>query len=205
MSIKVYAFYNNKGGVGKTTLCSNASILYAEQNPEKQILVIDMCPQANISQFLLGGGKEGYDNNQKLQSAYSRRNVVGFVDWILKGNADFKLLPKNSTYKVRASLYNEYIPENLYLIAGDSFLESLSLALNYAVINPANISAWKDYMTAIKRLCESEKVSASLGIALHQLPHQGKTFIMPDEKEITLTKNTYEEAVENVEDLVSKL
>ncbi|MEB3343427.1 ParA family protein [Okeania sp.] len=106
---KVYAFYNNKGGVGKTTLCSNASILYAEQNPEKQILVIDMCPQANISQFLLGGGKEGYDNNQKLQSAYSRRNVVGFVDWILKGNADFKSL--NSTYKVRASLYNEHIPK----------------------------------------------------------------------------------------------
>ena len=54
MSIKVYAFYNNKGGVGKTTLCSNASILYAEQNPEKQILVIDMCPQANtIYQKLL--------------------------------------------------------------------------------------------------------------------------------------------------------
>ncbi len=32
----------------------------------------------------------------------------------------------------------------------------MSLALNYAVINPANISAWKDYMTAIKRLCHSE-------------------------------------------------
>ncbi|WP_293087886.1 ParA family protein [Okeania sp. SIO3B5] len=94
MSIKVYAFYNNKGGVGKTTLCSNASILYAENNPETQILVIDMCPQANISQFLLGGGKEGYENNQKLQVAYSRRNIVGFVDWILNGNSEFKSLPK---------------------------------------------------------------------------------------------------------------
>nr|WP_293125507.1 ParA family protein [Okeania sp. SIO1I7] len=152
--MKVYAFYNNKGGVGKTTLCSNASILYAEKNLDKQILVIDMCPQANISQFLLGGGKKGYDNNQKLQVAYSRSNVVGFVDWILKGNADFKSLPKNSTYTVKASLYNDYIPENLYLIAGDSFLESLSLDLNYSVINPANIAAWKNHMTAIKRLCE---------------------------------------------------
>ena len=91
-----------------------------------------------------------------MQVAYSRRNVVGFVDWILKGNAEFKSLPKNSTYKVRASLYNESIPENLYLIAGDSFLESLSLALNYSVLNPANITAWKNHMTAIKRLCRSE-------------------------------------------------
>lgn len=115
-----------------------------------------MCPQANISQFLLGGGKTGYDNNQKLQSAYSRRNVVGFIDWILKGNSDFKSLPTNYTYKVKASKYNPSIPENLYLIAGDSFLESLSLALNYSVINPANIAAWKNHMTAIKRLCQSE-------------------------------------------------
>lgn len=44
----------------------------------------------------------------------------------------------------------------MYLISGDSFLESLSLALNYAVINPANINAWKEYMTAIRRLCELE-------------------------------------------------
>ncbi|WP_275670403.1 MULTISPECIES: ParA family protein [Okeania] len=120
------------------------------------MLVIDMCPQANIYQLLLGGGKEGYENNQKLQGTYTRCNVVGFIYWILKANADFKSLPKNSTYKVRASLYNESIPENLYLIAGDSFLESLSLALNYSVLNPANITAWKNHMTAIKRLCRSE-------------------------------------------------
>jgi hypothetical protein len=25
--VKIYAFYNNKGGVGKTTLCSNAVAL----------------------------------------------------------------------------------------------------------------------------------------------------------------------------------
>ena len=66
MDIDIYAFYNNKGGVGKTTLCSNAATLYAENNPNTQVLVIDMCPQANISQFLLGGGKTGYQNNQKL-------------------------------------------------------------------------------------------------------------------------------------------
>jgi cellulose biosynthesis protein BcsQ len=154
MDIEIYAFYNNKGGVGKTTLCSNAATLYAKDNPDTQVLVIDMCPQANISQFLLGGGKQGYFINQRIQSSASRKNIVGFIDWLLKGNANFKT-PKTS-YKIQVSNYNTNIEENLYLIAGDSFLESFSLALNYAVINPANMKAWVEYMTAIRRLCEFE-------------------------------------------------
>lgn len=157
MSISIYAFYNNKGGVGKTTLCSNAATLYARNNPSTQVLVIDMCPQANISQFLLGGGKKGYQINQRLQSSRTRKNIVGFIDWLLKGNSNFKTL--NTSYKVSVFPYNTNISNNLYLIAGDSFLESLSLALNYAVINPANIKAWSEYMTAVKRLCECETLS----------------------------------------------
>lgn len=154
MSISIYAFYNNKGGVGKTTLCSNTATLYAEKNPKTQVLVIDMCPQANISQFLLGGGKKGYQINQRLQSSATRKNIVGFIDWLLKGNSNFR--KPNTSYQVPVYRYNPNISENLYLIAGDSFLESLSLALNYAVINPANIKAWSEYMTAIRRLCEYE-------------------------------------------------
>ncbi|ABO49526.1 ATPase domain protein [Desulforamulus reducens MI-1] len=153
-NIKIYAFYNNKGGVGKTTLCFNAASLYAQKNPNTQVLVIDMCPQANISQFLLGGGQQGYKTTQKLQSLAGRKNVVGFIDWLLKGNSNFKT--PNTSYKINVSSYNKHIPTNVYLIAGDSFLESLSLALNYAVINPANTQAWKEYMTAIRRLCEYE-------------------------------------------------
>jgi cellulose biosynthesis protein BcsQ len=154
MDIEIYAFYNNKGGVGKTTLCSNAATLYAKSNPDTQVLVIDMCPQANISQFLLGGGKQGYFINQRIQSSASRKNIVGFIDWLLKGNSNFKT--PNTSYKIQVSNYNKNIEENLYLIAGDSFLESFSLALNYAVINPANMKAWVEYMTAIRRLCDFE-------------------------------------------------
>jgi cellulose biosynthesis protein BcsQ len=154
MNSIIYSFYNNKGGVGKTTLCFNSATLYAHNNPETQVLVIDLCPQANISQYLLGGGKAGYENNQRLQTVYKRRNVVGFVDWLLKGNSAFTK-PQQS-YKVPVCKFNTNIEENLYLIAGDSFLESYSLALNYAVINPANMLAWQEYMTAIRRLCENE-------------------------------------------------
>jgi cellulose biosynthesis protein BcsQ len=154
MDATIYAFYNNKGGVGKTTLCQNAACLYAEKNPKKQVLVIDLCPQANISQFLLGGGPVGYDANQQLQTISSRRNIVGFMDWLLKGNAGFNTIRRS--YAVRVSEYNTHIADNVYLIAGDSFLESLSLALNYAVINPANTKAWREHMTAIRRLCSLE-------------------------------------------------
>lgn len=153
MKVTTYAFYNNKGGVGKTTLCQNVACRFAQENPKKQVLVIDLCPQANISQFLLGGGHAGYETNQKIQSSSSRKNIVGYMDWLLKGNANS--IPQTN-YSVNASNHNPHISENLYLIAGDSFLEALSLALNYAVINPANTNSWKEYMTAIRRLCSQE-------------------------------------------------
>ncbi len=160
MSIDVYCFYNNKGGVGKTTLCQNAAAHYAALHPKTFVLVVDMCPQANISQFLLGGGHKGFLANQTLQSAASRKNIVGFVDWLLKGNSGFTT--PNTRYGIQVSRYNPQISDNLYLIAGDNFLESLSLALNYAVINPANLQAWQEYMTALRRLFDYEHAQAEV-------------------------------------------
>lgn len=152
--ITIYSMYNNKGGVGKTTLGFNVASEYAAKNKKSQVLVIDLCPQANISQYLLGGGEKGYKNNQSLQQQKSRSNIVGFLDWLIDGNSDFTSIKRS--FKVKVSAYNNNIGENVYLIAGDSFLESLSLALNYAVLNPGNRFAWPQFMTAIRRLCELE-------------------------------------------------
>lgn len=154
MAVKIYAMYNNKGGVGKTTLGFNIAAQYAEENPSTQVLVIDLCPQANISQYLLGGGDRGYNTNQELQSSRTRKNVVGFLDWLLDGHSNFTSIRRS--FKVAVNQYNDEISDNLFLIAGDSFLESLTLALNYAVISPANRFAWKEYMTAFRRLCTLE-------------------------------------------------
>jgi chromosome partitioning protein len=153
-AIRSYAFFNNKGGVGKTTLCAHAVPLYAEQHPDKQVLVIDMCPQANSSQFFLGGGKAGYETNQQLQAQATRRNVVGFIDWLLRGNSSFT--GPSTTFRTQVAKFNAHMPRNLYIIAGDSFLESLALALNYAVLNPANTLAWTEFMTALRRLFPHE-------------------------------------------------
>lgn len=50
--MKAVGFFNNKGGVGKTTLlCNVASYLSLHHN--KRILVIDADPQANASQLML--------------------------------------------------------------------------------------------------------------------------------------------------------
>ena len=51
---KVYTIWNNKGGVGKTTLTFHIATQYAKTHPTDRVVVIDMCPQANVSSALLG-------------------------------------------------------------------------------------------------------------------------------------------------------
>ncbi|WDD33465.1 ParA family protein [Nostoc sp. UHCC 0926] len=50
-----YAFWNTKGGVGKSFLCFVAAAEYAHRHPDTDVYVIDLCPQANVSEILLGG------------------------------------------------------------------------------------------------------------------------------------------------------
>lgn len=50
--MKSVAFFNNKGGVGKTTLLCNVAAFLA-LNKQKKILIIDVDPQCNATQLLL--------------------------------------------------------------------------------------------------------------------------------------------------------
>lgn len=54
--MKVLSFFNNKGGVGKTTLTGNIAS-YFSLELKKRVLVIDCDPQCNITQYILGDEK----------------------------------------------------------------------------------------------------------------------------------------------------
>ena len=49
--MKSIAFFNNKGGVGKTTLLCNVASFFATHR-EKDVLVIDADPQCNATQYM---------------------------------------------------------------------------------------------------------------------------------------------------------
>lgn len=49
--MKSIAFFNNKGGVGKTTLLCNVAA-YLSQEKNLRILVIDADPQCNATQYM---------------------------------------------------------------------------------------------------------------------------------------------------------
>jgi cellulose biosynthesis protein BcsQ len=79
-----YALWNNKGGVGKSTITFHLATRYAQLNPERKVLVIDMCPQANVSMILLGGGQEGEDRVLQLcQLDPTPKSMVGYLATVL--------------------------------------------------------------------------------------------------------------------------
>lgn len=49
--MKTLAFFNNKGGVGKTTLAYHLAWMMAEQG--RRVLVVDLDPQANLTSMFL--------------------------------------------------------------------------------------------------------------------------------------------------------
>lgn len=53
--VVTYALWNNKGGVGKTTLTFQLSTRYAHEHPEHAVLVVDLSPQSDVSALFFGG------------------------------------------------------------------------------------------------------------------------------------------------------
>jgi cellulose biosynthesis protein BcsQ len=121
--MQVLGFWNNKGGTGKTSLSFQAICSFAKQNCDKKILVIDVCPQANLSELLLGGQEnKGGKNLLTLHADTPRRSIGGYFQWRLprpfesSGTAadDYISLPYS---------FNKKIPNNVFLLAGDPLLE----------------------------------------------------------------------------------
>ncbi|WP_454684489.1 ParA family protein [Ancylobacter moscoviensis] len=81
-------FFNNKGGVGKTTLTGNIAAYFAlEMN--KKVLIVDCDPQCNITQFIIGDSKtiDLYWPKFKDKDETKSRTILDIIQPILDGDA----------------------------------------------------------------------------------------------------------------------
>ena len=141
-----YAFWNNKGGVGKSFLGFVAATEYAHSYPGTDVYVIDLCPQANISETLLINP----DVIHKLIGQTPRGTVAGYLEARL--NSPFRTIEDVSPYVCRPREFNTKLPENLLLICGDNLLEILSEAIRQTSQLVIPVDAWKQVLSWIKDL-----------------------------------------------------
>lgn len=117
----IYAIWNNKGGVGKSYLTFQVASEYAQQNSNKRVLVIDLCPQANSSSMLLGGMINGENALSALHNTAPRTSISGYIDDRIV--SPYQNPRTGARYLTRLAGANQALPPNLYLIAGDEQLE----------------------------------------------------------------------------------
>jgi len=111
MSTPVLTFFNNKGGVGKTSLVYHLAWMYAWLN--KRVVVADLDPQANLTAAFLV--------EDKIEALWNRQKVGSTIYHCVKpltGVGDI----------VEPQLQN--IATDLYLIPGDVELSSFEDALS---------------------------------------------------------------------------
>lgn len=146
-----YAFWNNKGGVGKSFLCFVAASEYAHQNKATDVYVIDLCPQGNASEILLGGSVDEEKNPLKqLIAASPRCTIAGYLEARL--NSPFQMIDNVADFVCKPNEFNRYIPENISLVGGDNLLEILSEAIRQTAQLSIPTNAWRQVLNWIKDL-----------------------------------------------------
>ncbi len=151
-----YAVWNNKGGVGKSFVTFVIATEYALKHPNTQVVVIDMCPQANVSEILLGGNGGGAKHlAQLLQREPRRATIGGYFDSRLE--SPHSKTGDETSFLASLDEINANLPGNIHLVAGDPSLELQSQAINQIAAQTLPLDAWKnvhswviDIISAIK-------------------------------------------------------
>lgn len=121
--MKKYAFWNNKGGTGKTSLNFQVVLAYAEKYPDQKILVMDLCPQANLSELMLGGlVGNGSKKLLQIQGQTPRASAGGYFQLRLPNPYAIPSFNPDD-FIVTPSKFNYHIPKNIKLFSGDPLLE----------------------------------------------------------------------------------
>lgn len=129
MDIK-YAFWNNKGGTGKTSLAFQSVVRYAEKHPKKRVLAVDVCPQANLSELLLGGlNNKGSEKLLERQGLVPRCSLGGYFQLRLPSPYAPPIFNAHD-FITTPNTYNKGVPTNIDLVCGDPLLELQANAVN---------------------------------------------------------------------------
>ena len=112
--MKTIAFFNNKGGVGKTTLVYHLAWMYAEIG--FSVVAADLDPQANLSAVFLSEDRL----EQLWPDGDHPDSVLGAVSPILRGLGDIR------------EPHVEEVAANLGLVVGDLGLSSFEAKLSAA-------------------------------------------------------------------------
>lgn len=134
--INTFGIWNNKGGVGKSTITFHLATRYAETNPDKNVIVLDLCPQANSSMMLLGGGQTGENNVLTKCTLATPQTVVGYLTTVIT-NGHGAQLPNPDIFTTHVQQFNPDLPSNLYLLCGDGNLEPIAPAISNQANAPA--------------------------------------------------------------------
>ena len=102
MVAPIIAFFNNRGGVGKTSLVFHLSWMYADLG--LRVLAADLDPQANLTAAFL----EDEQLEKFWQDGEHRNTVYGSIEPLLRGTGDIIEKP-----------YVERIDERIHLLLGD--------------------------------------------------------------------------------------
>ncbi len=149
----IYSIWNNKGGTGKTSLSFQTVCRFAQKNPEKKVLVIDLCPQANLSEIFLGGQENNGSNNLLInQGKIPRASIGGYFDLRLSSPFSPPVIAAND-FVTNPHTFNKSIPENIDLICGDPLLELQAIAMNtLANADIPGVNAWLGVIDWLKDL-----------------------------------------------------
>ncbi|MDX3978849.1 ParA family protein [Shinella sp.] len=179
--MKIVSFFNNKGGVGKTTLTGNIASYFAS-DLKKKVLIVDCDPQCNITQYILGDEKTIDLYWPKDQKGTARaKTIMDVVQPIVDGDATI-----NSGIKPIAHKGNRF---SVDLVPGDPrfslFEDQLSQAWNDIPSGKAGgfrVSNWlKSYLDTMSSKYDIVfvDVSPSLGAINRSVLLSCDNFITP--------------------------
>ncbi|ABB40542.2 ATPase domain protein [Oleidesulfovibrio alaskensis G20] len=145
-----YGVWNNKGGVGKSFLSFTLALEHAHRHPERKILLADMCPQANLSEIILGGNGKGNANLEARLAQDKRKTIGGYFDERIA--SPHQVTGNETSYLIAASDYNQELPDNVYLLCGDPSLELQAQVINQIGSQTLPADAWKNVHMWLKDL-----------------------------------------------------